>query len=224
MPTRSIVTDGQFDPIAVFIVLATMCHPLDSYRRNRMISTIRRGTGVGKVSVAVLDDTAYLHDVKEASGKAFAAAFVFKEMVRQHQFGRTISRNAAIEFARPLLPEFEQAIGANWSRDFTLGRLPTSRRLLIEAFNNYLTVLPLWAAMSHAYVEGDRNAEPDRNENLPRFLANAEWFLDGACRVPWQRERDRTRLLDRKACWRFPLPESLRLASNLKALPNNPTH
>lgn len=215
MPTRNIITNGEFDPIAVFIVLATMCHPTNFTRRNRMISTIRRGTGVGKVRAGVISDEDFHLEVRRHAKRAAKASAIFGDLIQQFNLGMTICKSAAIARIKRGLPAYEQPVGEAYRRALQTGHLPVSYKNDMAAFRTYLPVLPLWCALVYSVQQHQDHAFPDKAEHLPLFLANAEWFLENGLRMFRAYPTGRVKLLDRSAFWTFPLPDSLRCDSTI---------
>lgn len=215
MPTRSITTNGAFDPIAVFIVLATMCHPNDLTSRNRMISTIRRGTGVGKVRAGVISDEDFMLEVRRHAKKASKASAIFGDLIQQFNLGMTICKSAAIARIKRGLPAYEQPVGEAYRRALQTGHLPVSYKNDMAAFKAYLPVLPLWCSLVYSLQYPHTSSFPDRIEHLPPFLANAEWFLENGLRMFRAYPIGRVKLVDRAAFWTFPLPDSLRCDSTI---------
>ena len=75
MPFRDLRTgDNEIDSLGPFIVLAVMCFPQASERaeRGRMVSTLRRHTGVGKVRRGVLSNEAFLDAVARHTARGGA--------------------------------------------------------------------------------------------------------------------------------------------------------
>lgn len=215
MPTRSLVTNGQFDPIAAFIVLATMCHPNDPVRRKRMISTIRRGTGAGKVRVGVISDDDFMLEVRRHARKAAKASTIFGDLIQQFNLGMTISKSAAIARIKRGMPDYEQPVGEAYRRALQTGHLPVSYKNDMAVFKAYLPVLPLWCSLVYSVQNPHTHSFPDRIEHLPPFLANAEWFLENGLCMFRAYPKGRVKLLDRSAFWTFPLPDSLRCVSTI---------
>ena len=128
------------------------------------------------------------------------------------------SLNRAIPLITPLLERWEQPQAPAWTPDSHVAHRPHSRRKVLGAFNDYLSVAHFWAALIHGGQHQRPDIWPGSNETVPRFLAYAEAFALQGSRLKWP-GRDRRYTLDRRKIWRFHVPEQLRETRDLQALP-----
>lgn len=217
MPSRDLrAPDNRLVSLAPFIVLGVMCHPRDATARKRMLSTVRKQTGQGKVRVSIMSAPEFLAEVRLHAPRGFAAGFLIMTYLQMHQLNMRASLNAAIIHAHRVLPGWQQLCAPLWSADGHVGHIPTSRRRLLAAFNDYLPATHLWAALLHGLQHGRADIAPDQSSTLPTFLGYADAFLELGSQAPWA-GRDRRTVLTRQDAWRFDLPDSLRVEAEISA-------
>ena len=128
------------------------------------------------------------------------------------------SLNRAIPLITPLLDKWEQPVAPIWTADSHVTHRPHSRRKVLCAFNDFLSVAHNWAALIHGGQHRRADIWPGSNETLPRFLGYVEAFARNGSHLKWP-GRDRRYALDTRKIWKFYIPEHLRETCNLQALP-----
>ncbi|NQU71172.1 MAG: hypothetical protein HQ514_11520 [Rhodospirillales bacterium] len=221
MPIRDLrhLGDG-LDPLAPFIVLSVMCYPRTEDRRDRerMLSTIRASTGVGKPRAAIMDNIEFMRELSRHAPRAGMAGGLFLTFLQLHARGEPCSLSAAIKRTRPLPDRWTEKLWPVFEPDTALTHMPHSRRKMLDAFNRYLPASHLWAALMFGFQNDRPDVFPDCIEHLPTFLAYAHAFAEMAERVPFD-GRDRRVLLPRDIAWRFTLPDDLMQTVELEAQP-----
>lgn len=227
MPFRDLRTfDNQIDPLAPFIVLAIMCHPRPEKRaeRDQMLSTVRRQTGKGKVRRGVLSTEDYLSNTGKCAARGAVVGSLFLTYLQRSELGERSSLNRAISIVRCHPPRWSDHLWPVWDAEAVRMHMPHSRRKMLEAFQHYLTVGHLWAALLHGYQNERNDISPESLSTLPTFLAYADKFLQLAHETHWAGS-DRKALLPGPSAWRFGLPE--RFAQNIfleaEPIPTPPT-
>ncbi len=221
MPIRDLRhPEDNLDPLAPFIVLSVMCCPRTEDRRDRerMLSTIRAGTGVGKPRAAIMDNIEFMRELSRHAPRAGMAGGLFLTFLQLHALGEPCSLNAAIEQSRHLPDRWWEKLWPVFEPDTALTHMPHSRRKMLDAFNRYLPGAHLWAALLFGFQNNRPDVFPDSNEHLPTFLTYAHAFAAMAERVPFG-GRDRRVLLPRDTAWQFTLPDDLMQTIELEAQP-----
>ena len=219
MPVLSIrAASGDLHPLAAFKVLALMCHPTKARGRQRMLSTIQHETGVGMPRAATLTDDEFGRELRLHVNRGLVAGALLMTSIQLDASGRRASLNNAIPLVSILLDKWTQSEGPFWSPDCHVGHKPRSRRNMLDAFDEFLSVAHLWAALLHGGQQEREDIWPGAPETLPVFLAYAGSFMQMGQRVKWG-GRDRRFLLPPRAMWTVALPEELREERPLQALP-----
>lgn len=221
MPFRNLRTsDNQIDPLAPFIVLAIMCHPLavERAQRNQMLSTMRRQTGEGKVRRAVLSTEEYLSNTSRHAARGGIAGSLFLTYLQLNELGERASLNAAISIVRSHPPRWSEHHWPVWDAKAVDKHMPHSRRKMLDAFRHYLPAAHLWAALLYGYQNERNDISPESLGTLPTFLAYADQFLQLAHQTPWA-GLDRKVLLPGPMAWRFGLPARFARSVALQAEP-----
>jgi hypothetical protein len=224
MPFRDLRTgDNEIDPLGPFIVLAVMCYPQASERaeRGRMVSTLRRHKGAGKVRYGVLSNEAFLDAVARHTARGGACGSLLLTYLQLSALGERTSLNRAIKIVSALPVRWTDHLWPVWDAKSVERHMPHSRGRLLQAFRNYLPVAHLWAALLHGHQNDRVYITPASLEALPTFLAYADEFLVMADRTPWA-GRDRKVLLPGPTAWRFGLPARFKQSVCLRALPGLP--
>ncbi len=121
---------------------------------------------------------------------------------------------------QPLLKKWQQPLAPFWTPDVHAAHIPHSRRKILDAFRDYLSVAHLWAALLHGLQHGRDDIWPGSNQTLPRFLAYAEAFADKGAQLPWTGSgRDFT--LPKEKIWRIVILDRLRETRPVVALALN---
>jgi hypothetical protein len=208
---------GGLHALAPFKVLAVMCQPSDRKMREHMLAAIQRETGAGIPRASGFSDDQFMREVQLRGNRAGLAGGLLLTLLQLQENGLRHSLNRAIPLITPLLERWEQPQARAWTPDSHVAHRPHSRRKVLDAFNDYLSVAHFWAALIH----GGQNQRPDiwpgSNETLPCFLAYAEAFALQGGRLKWP-GRARRYTLDRQKIWRFHVPENLRETCDLQAL------
>ena len=224
MPFRDLRTrDNEIDPLGPFIVLAVMCCPQASERteRGRMVSTLRRQTGAGKVRCGVLSNKAFLVAAARHTARGSACGSLLLTYLQLSTLGEKASLNQAIKIVSALPVRWTDHLWPVWDAKSVERHMPHSRGRLLQAFSNYLPAAHLWAALLHGHQNARADITPARLNTLPTFLAYADEFLVMADRTPWA-GRDRKVLLPGPTAWRFGLPARFKQSVCLKPLPDLP--
>ena len=209
---------GGLHPLAPFKVLAVMCHPTDRKMRERILAPVQRETGTQTPRAAGLSHGQIMREVQLRGNRAGLAGGLLLTLLQMHDNDIRHSLNRAIPLITPLLDRWEQPAAGAWSPDCHVAHRPHSRRKVLGAFNDFLSVAHLWAALIHGGQHQRPDIWPGSNETLPRFLAYAEAFALRGSRLEWP-GHDRRFTLDRRKIWRLHVPEHLRETCNLQALP-----
>jgi hypothetical protein len=224
MPFRDLRTgDNEIDSLGPFIVLAVMCFPQASERaeRGRMVSTLRRHTGVGKVRRGVLSNEAFLDAVARHTARGGACGSLLLTYLQLSTLGKRASLNQAIEIVSALPARWTDHLWPVWDAKSVDRHMPHSRGKLLRAFSSYLPAAHLWAALLYGHQNARADITPARPNTLPTFLAYADEFLVMADRTPWA-GRDRRSLLPGAMAWRFGLPARFKQSVYLQSLPDLP--
>ncbi|MBT3703684.1 MAG: hypothetical protein HN725_08850 [Alphaproteobacteria bacterium] len=223
MPYRDLRTaDGTLDPLAPFIVLALMCFPRteDKQHREQMLSTIRLQTGVGKPRVRTITEDGFFREVDKHAAHAAISGSLLMTCIQHHKLGENHSLEVAIDLARTLPDRWEPVYGFETVEDDKPAHMPHSRRKMMDAFNQYLSVAHLWAAFLHGQQNERGDIAPYSNDLLPTFLAYGEAFAQMAFKVPF-RSPNRRVLLPENQRWHFLLPDKLTQKIDIYAQPTN---
>ncbi len=211
---------GRLHPLAPFKVLAVMCQPTDHKMRERMLAPVQRETGTQTPRAAGLSPDQIMREVQLRGNRAGLAGGLLLTLLQLRENGFRHSLNRAIPLITSLLERWEQPTGPTWTPDSHVAHRPHSRRKVLGAFNDFLSVAHLWAALIHGGQHQRPDIWPGSNETLPRFLAYAETFALMGSRLTWP-GHDRRYTLDRREIWRFHLPDYLRETACVEALPLN---
>ncbi len=219
MPTFDLRDQSRgLHPLAPFKVLAVMCHPTDRKMRERILAPVQRETGTQTPRAAGLGHGQNMREVQLRGNRAGLAGGLLLTLLQIHDNDVRHSLNRAIPLITHLLEKWDQPIAPAWSPDSHVAHRPHSRRKVLGAFNDFMSVAHLWAALIHGGQHQRPDIWPGSNETLPRFLAYAEAFALRGSRLEWP-GHDRRFTLDRRKIWRFHVPEHLRETCNLQALP-----
>jgi hypothetical protein len=221
MPFRDLRTgNNEIDPLGPFIVLAVMCYPQASEHaeRGRMVSTLRRHTGVGKVRRGLLSNEAFLDAVAYRTARGSACGSLLLTYLQLSELGEHASLNRAVSVVRCYPPRWSDHLWPVYDAKAVHMHMPHSRRKMLEAFHHYLPVAHLWAALLHGYQNERNDISPASPSTLPTFLAYADRFLQLAEQTHWA-GLDRKVLLPGSLAWRFGLPARFAQSISLEATP-----
>jgi len=207
---------GVLHALAPFKVLAVMCQPADRRMRERMLALIQRETGAGIPRASTFSDDEFLREAQLRGNRAVLAGGLLLTLVQLQANGLRRSLNRAIPLITPLLERWQQPTASAWTPDSHVTHQPHSRRKVLAAFNDFLSVAPYWAALIYGGQNERLDIWPGSNETLPCFLTYSEAFAQRGGRLKWP-GRDRRNTLDRRKVWRFHIPGSLRETCQLRA-------
>jgi hypothetical protein len=208
---------SNLDPLAPFKVLAVMCRPADLIERERMLAAVQSETNEGRPRRTAVSNDEFFATVRLTSARAKVAGGLLLTQLQLQEAGRSSSLNSALPLVSGLLPEWRQETAPIWSKDDYIGHLPRSRRKMLEACIQFRSVAHLWAALLHGLQHQRDDIWPGSRETLPAFLSYADCFREMALRLPAHRAGQRSAVEP----WTFIVPERLRQAVRLEALPLN---
>lgn len=223
MPRRGLVLDDQFHPLAPFTVLAVMCHPHDRRAQDQIVAMVEAQTGVDPAKRPRLSEDAFWEQLDKAAYRGgVSAGGILLNIIQLAGNSVRPSFNNAYELLLAVLPKWEQPVSDQWRLNPPSTYIPRNRADVLDAFQRFLPVAHLWAALIHAEQHG-RYPEigPHSIETLPHFLAYAEGLLSQADRIRWQ-GRARRIVLPKNVSWRFKVPDGLQRKQKLSALPLEP--
>lgn len=219
MPVLNIkIANGVLHPLAAFKVLALMCNPKNSRARQQMMATVQGGTGVGTPRAKAFTNDEFVREVKLRANRGLVAGALLLTSIQLDASGRRASLNNAIPLVGILLDTWIQSVGPFWSPDCHVGHKPRSRRNMLDAFDEFLSVAHLWAALLHGGQQEREDIWPGSPETLPIFLAYASSLMQMGQSVKWG-GRDRRFLLSSRAMWTVSLPERLKEVRPVRSLP-----
>ena len=226
MPFRDLrADDGNLDPLAQFIVLALMCFPRqeDKKGRDRMLSTIRAQTGIGKPRSGLITNGDFFKEVDKHAAHAAISGHLLMTCIQHHDLGQDHTLEVAIDLAKKLPDRWKIAYGGDVVDPDKPTHMPHSRRKMMDAFNQYLSVAHLWAAFLYGIQNEREDIAPDINDTLPTFLAYGEEFAQKAAKVPFSSPNRRVLLPDDQR-WHFHLPTDSIKTVQIQAIPlDSPT-
>ena len=192
--------ENTFRANATVIVLAVMCYPHDEVARNRMIN--------GRLSqeeFLVAVNLAALH-ASVAGAILLARLQLFLSEPRlAYSIARALPMVRAQLIAK-IGPDVRKNQRPGWPHDIATRQWPVSGGGMREAYDYYLSVAHLWAAMLHAEQHQRSDLWPSANDRLGAFLAVANWFLKAGRWMPAPEQPHRFALSVRDAChFRLPL-------------------
>lgn len=234
MPRFNLRQDSEtFVALAPYKVLAVMCHPENRSQRERMMGHVVMNSDVeGVARRRPLSHDEFFSEVHICSRKAVVAGGLLLTRLQLHLNGHPFSLNRAIPLVRALCPKWHQPCGDSWPRDSMSRLLPRSRRKMLDAYNHFLPVTHLWAALIHVGQQHDLHDIHVGQQHgphdiwrwvlheLPTFLAFADSILEMATTLPSPQRGPRF-ALTRSEVWTFVLPQRLILKKRLQALPLN---
>jgi hypothetical protein len=176
--------DGVLDPLATFKVLAVMCHPNDRTKREKMLGSIQKETGVARPRRRPVTAEAFMQEVRLTSRRAAVAGSLLLTMLQLHHSGRRPSLNQAILLVTALLPEWQQPQSPYWSEICHFEHRPRSKTTMLQAYNQFRTVAHFWGALLHGQEHDRQDIWPGSPQTLPTFLSYAEAILELACALP----------------------------------------
>jgi hypothetical protein len=197
--------DGTIDPLAPFKVLTVMCHPNNRIRRERMLGNIEKGTGVARPRREPVTNEAFLLEVRHAARRAAVAGSLLLTTVQLHDSRRRASLNQAIPLVTAFLPKWQQPQSPYWSKICHFEHRPRSKTTMLQAYNEFRSVVHFWGALLHGQQHDRQDIWPGSLKTLPRFLAYAEAVLELACAVP-SFAGNRAFAASRSEAWSFILP------------------
>jgi hypothetical protein len=215
----------NLDPLAVFKALAIMCYPRDAHRRERMLGTIQKETGVNKPRRSPLKNETFqrelgLHNVR---GTQTGSLMLILIQLRLH--GYEPSLRLAIKLQRDtLLPEWKNAMATSWGVDSHLDHLPRSREIIMRNARNYAPVAHLWGAHLQSLQAGenpmawDQPSWPNSIQGFLRFLGYAELFWDLEARAKRPRGTGE-RFFGAVNRWKIIVPDHMVVRPRITALP-----
>lgn len=209
---------GELRPLAPFQVLALMCHPTDRVMREEMLAPVQRETAVQRPRRSGLSNDAFMREVILRSNRGILAGGLLLTLLQLHENGIRHSLNRAIPMVTSLLEKWEQPVAPTWTADSHVTHKPHSRRKVLGAFNDFLSVAHCWAALIHGGQHERSDIWPGSNETLPQFLAYADAFSNMGSHLVWP-GRDRRYTLDLQTIWQFQIPPDLKRTCDLVALP-----
>lgn len=208
----------HLDPLAYYKTLAIMLHPNDLRARERMLSRVQHRTREGPGRRRAFSDEESRRFVLQSSSSAAVAGGLLLTRLQLQLNGYKPSFNKARPLVLSLLPMWEQATSADWSRDAHIGHRPRSRQRMLVAWKEFRPVAHLWAAMIHGLQHNRADIWPAPLHQLPGFLAYADCFLSLACALPSHEPNRRFAVVASEA-WRFGLPDGMIRIVKLEALP-----
>ena len=137
--------EGTLDPLAIFKVLAVMCHPNDRIQREKMLGIIEKETGVARPRRHPVTAEAFMQEIPLTFRRAAVAGSLLLTMLQLHHSGRRASLNQAIPLVIPLLPEWQQPQSPYWSEICHFEHRPRSKTTMLQAYNQFRTVAHFWA-------------------------------------------------------------------------------
>ncbi len=151
---------GRLHPLAPFKVLAVMCQPTDRKMRERMLAPVQRETGTQTPRAAGLSQDQFMREVQLRGNRAGLAGGLLLTLLQLRENGFRHSLNRAIPLITPLLERWDQPIAPEWSPDSHVAHRPHSRRKVLGAFKEFLSVAHLWAALIHGASTSDQTSGP----------------------------------------------------------------
>jgi hypothetical protein len=209
---------GELRPLAPFQVLAVMCHPTDRKMREQMLAPIQLGTAVQRPRRSGLSTNQFMKEAKLRSNRGMLAGGLLLTLLQLQENGIRHSLNRAMPLVTSLLERWEQPVAPTWTADSHVIHKPHSRRKVLDAFNDFLSVAHYWAALIHAGQHDQSDIWPGSNETLPQFLAYADAFGRMGCHLVWP-GHDRRYTLNPQTIWHFRIPAHLQRTCDLQALP-----
>lgn len=195
--------DQTLDTIAVFRVLAVMCHPTDTKRREAMLARIQLETGQGVPRRKAITNEQFRREVNRHARQGALAGSMLLNRLQLLGNGYRPSVNTGVKLIQYLLPEWKQPYLPS-IEDYD-EHIPRSRRGILKAIEDYQTVAHLWAAHVHGLEWQRDDIWPGRPATLPIFLAYAEAILDIASSISTPDGPGRT-LMSKARAPRFVLP------------------
>ena len=210
--------DGGLNPLAACRVLAVMCHPADIKMRERMLAPVQKATEGLTPRRSGLDDDEFMREVQLRANRGILAGGLLLTLLQLHENGYRHSLNRAIPLIAPLLDRWQQPASSSWTPDCHVSHVPHSRRKVLGAFNDFLKVAHLWAALVHGGQHQRDDIWPGSIDTLPCFLGYSEAFASKAAHLPWP-GRQRRFTLPHTVTWHFRIPDDLRDPRSVVALP-----
>ena len=220
MPRFDLRQDETFKPLAPFQVLAVMCCPTDQIQREKMMAHIQAGTGVARPRRQPLSGDEYCSKVRLSALKGVVAGGLLLTRLQLHLNNYRFSLARAMPLVRALLPEWQPPYGGTWPKDASTRQWPHSRRKMLAAYDEYRSVVHLWAALIYGGQHGREDIWPGSVETLPTLLSYAEALLEIAYHLPSSHREPRFALTHPEV-WRFLIPKELVVHRTLEALPLN---
>lgn len=217
MPAFSLREGEALHPLALFKVLAVMCHPEDRAGREAMAASVTGETGAGNMRRQPLNNKEFMAEVGRISGRAGLVGTLLMTRLQLFENGHRWSLNEAASLVTPWLPGWEQPHGGD-SVEKSRNYIPTSKPKILRENRRFVRVAHLWAAFVHGLQHGRGDISPDSNSTLPTFLAYADLFLRKSEGLP-SRGNQRETHPTRPSAWTFVIPEHLRESVELAALP-----
>ena len=197
--------DGTLHPLASFKVLAVMCHPTNRTRREKMLGSIERETGLARPRRQPVAPEAFMQEVQRTSRRAAVAGSLLLTRLQLHHSGRRASLNQAIPLVTALLPKWQQPQSPYWSDICHYEHRPRSKTTMLQAYNEFHSVGHFWGALLHGQQHDRQDIWPGAPKTLPAFLTYAEAILGLACALP----SFGGRRLARSEAWSFTTPRQI---------------
>jgi hypothetical protein len=197
--------NGGLRPDAHLRVWAVMHYPTDQHARNKMM----------RASVAPWISPQIRAATDPLARKGGIAGALLLTRLQLFANGYPFSASKAIPLVRgQLLDNNLPGYARRNQRDHLW---PVSPSKMLEAWEQFRTVAPYWAAMIHGIATGRHDITPTSSERLLIFLAYSERILEMACTLPAP-DREARYLLTRSEVWKFVVPAELG-RKELRALP-----
>ena len=204
-----------------------MCYPnsTELKRRERMVGTIQRQTGVNEPRRSPLDSDTFRNEVRLHSGRGQQIGGLLLTMIQLRSNGVEPSLRLAIKLQTDtLLPGWVQPVGPYWHTHDPIEHLPRSRGTILRNARHYAPVAHLWAAHLHSVqasenpLPGDLPSWPDSIEGFLRLLGYAAVFrkLEADARPPRGTGRSFFGGVD---AWRAIVPRHMIVAPSVRAMP-----
>ena len=166
--------DGTLDPLAPFKVLAVMCHPNNRIRREKMLGSIQKETGVGRSRRRPLTREAFMMEVRRTDKRAAVAGGLLLTMLQLHDNGHRASLNQAIPLVAALLPKWQQPQSALLVEDLSSRASPPEQSHHAAGLQSISERRAFLGALLHGQQHDRQDIWPGALETLPTFLAYAE--------------------------------------------------
>ena len=207
---------GILEVHATYKVLSVMLHPQSLEERERMMAHVVANSRVGGAKRRrELSKERFLSDAHMNAQQGMIAGYLLLTRLQLHFNGYLSSLSRSIPLVRASLPPWKQPTGGSWPKDQWLHSWPRGRAKVLHTWSQFRCVAHLWAASIHIGQHHPALELWRWGEDLPKFLALAQTFLDMACCV--RSPGGHSTILNRPEAWNFVLQQ--RPTQRLEALP-----